>query len=358
MTGPRIRADIEAIPAYKAGQPPRIAPGVTSYKLSSNENHFPPLPGVLDAVTAEIEEIHRYPDFASRALIAALAERFNVPEEHLSVGTGSVALVQQLMQITTLPGDSVVFGWRAFESYPIMTGIQGATARKIPLDSNDRHDLPAMLEAIDSTTRIVYVCNPNNPTSTAVHEPSLRTFIESVPPDVVVVLDEAYREFVDPGAIPDGLDFYRTHPNVAVLRTFSKAYGLAGLRVGFCIAQDEITTAMRKVQLPFGVSSVAQAAAVAALNHEPDMMERVVMIREERARIDSGLRAIGLNPAESEANFLWLRLGENAMDFAEACEVAGLAVRPFPGEGVRITIGEPLANSRLLEIAQEWMDRH
>jgi histidinol-phosphate aminotransferase len=311
----------------------------------------------MEAVAAEIAEVHRYPDFASRALIAGLAERFDVPEAHLNVGTGSVALVQQLMQITTLPGDSVVFGWRAFESYPIMTGIQGATARKIPLDSADRHDLPAMLEAIDSTTRIVYVCNPNNPTSTAVDEASLRDFVESVPPDVVVVIDEAYREFVDPGAIPDGVSFYRSHSNVAVLRTFSKAYGLAGLRIGFCIAQDEISAALRKVQLPFGVSSVAQAAAVAALDHETEMIQRVAMIREERTRIDAGLRAIGFSPAESEANFLWLRLGEKTMSFAEACEVAGLAVRPFPGEGVRITIGEPAANSRLLEIAQEWVRR-
>ena len=354
MKEPRLRADLDAIPAYKAGQRPSVRPGVTSYKLSSNENHFEPLPAIVDAVTAELAHLNRYPDFASTALVEALAQRFDVPASHLAVGTGSVALVQQLVQITCTPADSVLYAWRSFESYPITAQIAGARSQQVPLDADDRHDLDAMLARIDETTRLVFVCNPNNPTSTAVGRDALARFVDAVPSDVLVVIDEAYREFVDPGAVPDGLDLYRTHANVAVLRTFSKAYGLAGLRAGFGIAHDDVAEALRKVQTPFGVSSVAQAAAVAALAHEDELFARVEMIREQRNAVDAALRDLGLAPAQSEANFLWLRLGADTASFAAACDEAGVAVRPFPAEGVRVSIGEPEANARLVATAAAW----
>ena len=356
MSAIRLRGTLEGIPAYKAGQAPTVASGITSYKLSSNENHHDPLPSVLKAAERALSDMHRYPDYGSAALVAEIAERFSVPEGDIAVGTGSVGLLQQLVQITAGPGDGVLFGWRSFEAYPIMTQIAGATAQRVPLDADDRHDLGAMLATIDETTRIAFICNPNNPTGTAVGRDAIARFVEAAPKDLLIVIDEAYCEFVDPDTIPDGLDFYREHENVAVLRTFSKAYGLAALRVGYCIAHDAIAEALRKVQVPFGVNSIAQAAAIASLHAEEELLERVQAIRVERTRVEAGLLAAGLKPSDSEANFVWIRLGDRTMAFAAGCDAIGLSVRPFDGEGVRITIGEPEANSRLIEFAESWRE--
>ena len=355
MAEPRLRSALDAIPSYKAGQRPIQRPGKRTYKLSSNENHHEPLPELVAAIVDALPEIHRYPDYASAELVDAIATRFDVPGDHIAVGTGSVGVLQQLFQISSGPGDGVVFAWRSFEAYPIMTQIVGAQAQRVPLDGDDRHDLDAMAAAIDQSTRLVFVCNPNNPTGTAVDHQALSRFISAVPSDVLIVLDEAYCEFVDPGRVPDGLRFYREHGNVAVLRTFSKAYGLAALRVGFCVAHLPVADALRKVQVPFGVSTLAQAAAIAALQNEGALMDRVRSIRVQRDRVEAGLRALGLAPAESEANFLWLRLGDRSMPFAAACEEAGLTVRPFENEGVRITVGEPEANDELLRVAAAFV---
>ena len=356
MSAIRLRGTLEGIPAYKAGQPPTVASGITSYKLSSNENHHDPLPSVLRAAERALGEMHRYPDYGSVALVAEIAEHFEVPAGDIAVGTGSVGLLQQLVQITAGPGDGVLFGWRSFEAYPIMTQIAGANAQRVPLDADDRFDLDAMLATIDETTRIAFICNPNNPTGTAVGRDAIARFVEAAPKDLLIVIDEAYCEFVDPDTIPDGLDFYREHENVAVLRTFSKAYGLAALRVGYCIANEAIAEALRKVQVPFGVNSIAQAAAIASLHAEEELLERVQAIRVERTRVEAGLLAAGLKPSDSEANFVWMRLGECTMAFAAGCDAIGLSVRPFDGEGVRITIGEPEANSRLIEFAESWRE--
>lgn len=355
---PRLRAALDALPPYRAGKPPQTRAGLTPHKLSSNENHHDPLPSVRRAAEEALAELHRYPDYGSAALVSAIAQRFDVPESDVAVGTGSVGLLQQLVQITSGPGDGVMFAWRSFEAYPIMTQIAGATAQMVRLDANHRHDLDAMLTAMDDTTRIVFVCNPNNPTSTAVGTDELARFIDSVPSDVLVVIDEAYREFVDGDRIPDGIDFYRRYDNVAVLRTFSKAYGLAALRVGFCIAHEPVADALRKVQVPFGVNTVAQAAAIASLAAEDELMERVTAILSERERMTAGLTALGLQPAETEANFVWLPLGDETSRFAEACGDEALAVRPFEGEGVRITIGEPESTDRLLLVAERFRKAH
>ena len=356
MSAIRLRGTLEGIPAYKAGQPPTVASGITSYKLSSNENHHDPLPSVLRAAERALGEMHRYPDYGSVALVAEIAEHFEVPAGDIAVGTGSVGLLQQLVQITAGPGDGVLFGWRSFEAYPIMTQIAGANAQRVPLDADDRFDVDAMLATIDETTRIAFICNPNNPTGTAVGRDAIARFVEAAPKDLLIVIDEAYCEFVDPDTIPDGLDFYREHGNVAVLRTFSKAYGLAALRVGYCIASEAIAEALRKVQVPFGVNSIAQAAAIASLHAEEELLERVQAIRVERTRVEAGLLAAGLKPSDSEANFVWMRLGDRTMAFAAGCDAIGLSVRPFDGEGVRITIGEPEANSRLIEFAESWRE--
>lgn len=354
---PKLRSILTSIPSYKAGQPAPVQPGVIPFKLSSNENPFPPLPEIVEAAAAATASMQLYPDFASTELVDAIASRFSVPASHVAVATGSVALTQQLVQITSEPGDGVMFAWRSFESYPIVTMIGGATPQRVSLDSEDRHDLDAMLDAIDATTRLIFVCNPNNPTGTAVGREALAAFVAKVPSDILIVIDEAYREFVDPGTIPDGLDFYRDYKNVAVLRTFSKAYGLAGVRVGFCIAHDEVADALRKVQIPFGVSSVAQAAGIAALDSvvETEAFDRCEILVRERNRVLAGLRAGGFTPSESEANFIWLRLGEQTADFAAACESVGLAVRPFVGEGVRVSVGLPEANDRFLATAVTWL---
>ncbi|HTY73098.1 MAG TPA: histidinol-phosphate transaminase [Actinomycetes bacterium] len=332
------------LPAYKAGQP--APPG--SYKISSNENPFPPLASVRKVLEDAAGGVNRYPDPASSALLHALSARFERPADCFAVGTGSVGILQQAMQSVLDAGEEVVFAWRSFEAYPIIAQIVGATQVRVPLRPDETHDLPAMAAAVTERTRLVIVCTPNNPTSTSVRREELDEFLEAVPRDVLVVLDEAYREFVrDPDA-PDGLRVQAEHPNVAVLRTFSKAYGLAGLRVGFAVAHSEVAEALRKTAVPFGVSSLAEDAAVASLAAEAELLERVEVLVAERARVLGALRAQGWQVARSEANFVWLRTGEHTAEVAAACAAAGVVVRPFDGEGVRVTVAEPAASDRFL----------
>ncbi|MGQ0846920.1 MAG: histidinol-phosphate transaminase [Sporichthyaceae bacterium] len=343
---PRLRPAIAGLPAYRPGRAPAGGP---EFKLSSNENPYPPLPDVLTAIAAAAASTNRYPDLASTRLIEALAAHHDIPTEHLALGTGSVAVAQQLLQACVGEGDEVLYAWRSFEAYPILVSIVGGTSVQVPLDGAYRHDLPRMAGAIGEATRVVILCSPNNPTGPAIRRAELETFLDLVPDDVLVVLDEAYREFVvDPDA-PDGLELYRTRPNVAVLRTFSKAYGLAGLRVGYCIAHAEIASAVRACAVPFGVSTVAQAAALASLAAEAALRERVEALVAERARVVDALHAQGWRLPEAQGNFVWLPTGASSNDFAAACEAAGVMVRPFHPEGVRVTIGLPEVNDRLLE---------
>jgi len=222
----------------------------------------------------------------------------------------------------------------------------------VPLLADERHDLPSMLAAIDDSTRIVFVCNPNNPTGAAVRRAELTEFIDAVPSDVIVVLDEAYREFISDTDVPDGLDFFRERNNVVVMRTFSKAYGLAGLRVGFAIAPEPIAEGIRKTALPFGVSSIAEDAALAALECEDELFERVRHLSHERDRVWQALADQGWEIHPSHANFVWLRLGERTQEFAQACEAAGITIRAFPDEGVRISVAEEEANDRVIDVGK------
>lgn len=358
MTSPRLRSSLEGLPAYKAGQRPQQRSDITAYKISSNENPYPPLPGVMDAVLRAAADMNRYPDPFSRRLVAALAERFDVPVEHLALGTGSVALCGQLVDAVADPGDEVMYAWRSFEAYPIWTQIAGAVSIQVPLREDESHDLDAMADAITDRTRLIFVCSPNNPTGQVVHRDELERFLDRVPTDVLVVLDEAYVEFIDDPEVPNGIDVYRNRPNVAVLRTFSKAYGLAALRVGFAIAHEPVAEALRKLALPFGISSIAEEAALVSLEHEDALLERVAGIIAERDLMVDALRTQGWHVDEQQANFVWLRLGEQSVDFAAACEAQGLTVRPFPGEGVRITVAEHEANARFLEVAAAWRAHH
>ncbi|MFE1975280.1 histidinol-phosphate transaminase [Streptomyces hygroscopicus] len=350
---PKLRAALDGIPTYKPGRP-AAAGGPRAFKLSSNENPYPPLAGVLETAANAAASLNRYPDLACTELIAELAGRFDVPLEHLATGTGSVGVAQQLVQSTAGPGDEVIYAWRSFEAYPIITQIAGATSVRVPLTDAEEHDLEAMADAITDRTRLIFVCNPNNPTSTVVRRAELERFLDRVPSDVLVVLDEAYIEFIRDERVPNGIDLYRDRPNVCVLRTFSKAYGLAGLRVGFAIAHEPVAAALRKTAVPFGVSQLAQDAAVASLRSEDALRERVDALVTERARVWDALVAQGWTVPDSRANFVWLRLGERTADFAAACEAAGVVVRPFPGEGVRVTVGEREANEIFLRAAEEF----
>ena len=351
---PKLRAALSGIPVYRAGARPAATPGLATYKLSSNENPYPPLPGVLAAAVAAAAGMANYPDPANTELVAALACRFDVPTEMVVAGTGSVGVCQQLVQSTAGPGDEVLYAWRSFEAYPIIVQIAGAVSVQVPLTPDLRHDLPAMAAAITERTRLIFVCSPNNPTSTTVGRGELTEFLAVVPDDVLVVLDEAYREFNTDPDVADGLEFVRSRPNVAVLRTFSKAYGLAGLRVGFSIAREPVADALRATAVPFGVSVLAQAAAVASLAAETELMERVAALVTERTRVVNAYRAQGWSVPETQANFVWLATGVRTLEFAAACDAVGVTVRPFASEGVRITIGDRIANDRVVEVARDF----
>ncbi|WP_243060620.1 histidinol-phosphate transaminase [Nocardioides sp. SR21] len=351
MTTPQPRANVAEIPPYVAGKPPTVRPGMTSYKLSSNENPYPPLPGVISAVQAGVVAMNRYPDMGATMLYDALAEKFGVPAEHLSVATGSVGLIYQLVQAFCDPGDEVVFAWRSFEAYPIAVTAAGATSVRVPVLADGRHDLDAMAAAITDRTKIVLVCTPNNPTGPAVTQGELDAFLAQVPSHVLVVVDEAYVEFVRMDDPVDGLATYRRHENVVVTRTFSKAYGLAGFRVGYAVAPEPIAAALRAVSLPFGVSTVAQLAAVESLARQEELLERVEALVAERTRVVDALREAGWDVPEAQGNFVWFELGDRTADFAAAADEAGIVVRPFAGEGARVSIGEVEANDRLIEVA-------
>ena len=353
---PRMRSVLDGFPAYKPGKTAVSATG-RSFKLSSNESPYGPLPSVAAAIAEAAADVNRYPDSGCAALTKAIAGHFGVPAGHVALGCGSVGVTQQLLEAVGEPGAEVVYAWRSFEAYPLLVELSGATAVRVPL-AGETHDLAAMADAITDRTRLVLVCNPNNPTGTAVGEDELTAFLDRVPPQTLVVLDEAYREYVRDPRVPDGLTLYRDRPNVAVLRTFSKAYGLAGLRTGFLVGHEPVAEAVRKTMLPFTVNHVAQAAAIASLAAEDELLDRVAATVKERDRVRGELLADGWRVPPTEANFVWLALGADTADFAAACETAGVSIRPFGDEGARVSIGEPEANDAFLRVAAEYPRRH
>jgi histidinol-phosphate aminotransferase len=344
-----LRADLPAIPAYIAGKPARAGRGA-SFKLSSNESPFPPDPAVVRAVTGAASGANRYPSATGAGLVALLARRWAVPESRLVVGGGSISLLQLLVQAVTDPGEAVVYAWRSYEAYPIVIPV--SHARPVPIPTREhRHDLGAMAEAVRRThARMVLVCSPNNPTGTAVGAAELDEFIAAVPRDCLIVLDEAYAEFNNAPDRPDGFALAASHPNVAVLRTFSKAYGLAGMRIGYCAAPASVADAMRRISLPFTLSAVAEAAGMAALEAWPRQAQHVREIIERRDSFAAELAEAGFDIPVSRANFVWLPLGEKAAEADEALRDAGISVRTFPGDGVRITIGEAEAMAATLTV--------
>jgi histidinol-phosphate aminotransferase len=340
------RADLDALPAYIPG---KAIPG--SIKLASNEVPYGPLPGVVEALTVALGDINRYPDMGVVALREALSRKTGADEGRIITGCGSVALAEHLVQATCQPGDEVIYAWRSFEAYPIITASAGATSVRVPNTAQHGHDLGAMSAAVTDRTRLIFVCNPNNPTGTAVRKADLDRFLDDVPPTVLVVLDEAYREFVTDPDVPDGLVAYGDRPNVVVLRTMSKAWGLAGLRVGYLVAQPEVAEAVRKVVTPFSTSMLAQAAALAALKAEDEMTRRAALVVKERERLLAAVRDLVPDVPETQANFVWLPITDRAVAFGQACEDNKVVVRPFAGDGVRVTVGTPEENDAFLEAA-------
>ncbi|MGA5651386.1 histidinol-phosphate transaminase [Streptomyces seoulensis] len=322
---------------------------MTRHALAANENPYPPLPSVRTVIAEAAGGLNRYPDRTVTDLVDALAARHDVPPSHIVTGAGSVGVTHHLLHAVVRDGDEVLYAWPSFEAYPHLTEICRGTSVRVPLRA-ERHDLAAMADAITPRTALAVVCNPNNPTGTAVTRAELEAFLDRVPEHVPVLLDEAYREFVRDPEVPDGIELYRTRPNLIVLRTFSKAYGLAALRVGYAVAHEETAARIRHTVVPFGVNAIAQSAALASLAAEDELLERVEAVVKERDRLTSALRPV-LPVTASEANFLWLPLGERTTAFAEACARAGVAVRAFPGEGARVTVGTPEANDAVLRVA-------
>lgn len=335
---PRLRSDLSTLPRYVAGRTPHG----TGWKLSSNEVAVPPTAAVRAAAGVPLRSANRYPDIAATGLVTRLADHLRVEPERILLGGGSIAVLQEVLQTVTDPGDAVVFAWRSYEAYPIVTRVSRATPIEVPLTLDHRHDLTAMADAVRRhEARVVIVCNPNNPTGTAVSRGELEEFIDAVPSGCLVILDEAYREFVTDDTIPDGLELSMGRPNTLVLRTFSKAHGLAGLRVGYAVAPPAIADAVRAVALPFTVSSVAQVAAVAALDDWGTRREAVRDVTLRRDALAAALRCGGLEVAPSQANFVWLPWSPVVEGLVQTWSDLGISVRAFGQDGVRLTVGEP-----------------
>jgi histidinol-phosphate aminotransferase len=351
----KIRSAVAGLPAYKAGKPaPKMGHG-PSFKLSSNENPFPPLPGVMEATAAAMAQMNRYPDIANTELTREVSSHLGVAAEQLAFGTGSVAVLYHLLQATCEAGDEVIYAWRSFEAYPIAVPVTGATSIPVPLGPDAVHDLDAMQRAVTPATKAILLCTPNNPTGPALQHQQVIDLVDSVPDHIMIVLDEAYVEFVtDPEGLR-GLEAMAGRENVVVLRSFSKAYGLAGFRVGYCVAHADLAAAVRAVSLPFGVSIAAQAAVIASLEAEPLLLDRVADLVKARDALAVGLRDLGFDVPDAQGNFVWLRGGSLTEAYAASFASAGVMVRPFVSggdwDGLRITVGEPAANARVLEIA-------
>lgn len=347
---PEVRAAVAQLPAYVAG---KSAQSALTAALASNESHFTPLPSVIEAISAEAGRIHRYPSMGAVEARDAIARHFDVSAEEVAAGPGSSGVLQQIISAVCGHGDEVVYAWRSFEAYPILVAVAGAVSVPVPLLANEHHDLGAMAAAITDRTRLVILCSPNNPTGVSISEAALEEFLRSVPPRVLVVLDEAYIEFQRGPGI-DSLDFYRRYPNLCILRTFSKAYGLAGLRIGYAIARPEIAEGLRRTAVPFGVNRMAQAAAVASLAAGDEILERTGTVARERTRVIDALRDYGWDVPDSQANFYWLRASDDLrVRLLEALADADILVRGYAVDGVRITLADEATNNRVLAVLSD-----
>lgn len=353
------------MPGYQAGVPTGQAPeeiaagGIA--QLASNESPFPPHPKVIEAIEQAASAMHRYPDPDATLLRRRIAERYDTQPGKVAVGNGSCEILLAAAEALCEPGDEILYSWPAFSMYPYLPALTGAREIRVPLGEGDVHDLDAMAVEVTAATQLLIVCNPNNPTATHLPAAEIAAFCERIPPHVTIALDEAYVEFQtddDPDATVDLLaDF----PNLVVLRTFSKCYGLAGLRVGYAIGSAGFRAAVDAVRQPFSVNALAQAAGAEAILHQDDVLFRVESTVAERLRVEEALREIGLRTSETQANFSWIDLGEAD----EKQVVAGLgerriAVRPGTALGgpghIRVSYGLPEENDRFLSGLSELLD--
>jgi histidinol-phosphate aminotransferase len=352
MTG-RPRPAVAAMPSYRPGKGAAQAEsehGITdAIKLASNEAPWGPVPSVVAAVEAAVGDLNRYADHRAAELRARIAEWVGTDANRVTVGAGSATLLQQLFLSYVDPGEEVVYPWRSFEVYPIYSRLAAAADVQIPL-VEDRVDLDAIAAATSPVTKLVVLANPNNPTGTAVSVAELAGLLERVTRDTLVVVDEAYREFADPRLGDPVAELLDVHDNLFVVRTFSKAQSLAGLRVGYGIGHPDVVGAVDATALPFAVNALAQVAALAAIEATEEIDARSAVIRGERDRVISELRAADHAVPESETNFVWLPLGAEADDVFLALERRGVVTRPFSDEGIRITIGTPEQNDRFLSV--------
>ncbi|MDU0347361.1 histidinol-phosphate transaminase [Actinomyces sp. MRS3W] len=357
MTPVHIRSAVQTLPAYVPGA---RSTGDGIAKLSSNELPYPAQDSVIAALTGAATGVNRYPEMTGDTLVEAIARRHSVAPEQVVVGNGSVALVQHVLDTVCDEGDDVVLPWRSFEAYPICIAVAGARAIKVPVTADGRHDVPAMLAAITPRTRVVIACTPNNPTGPALTAAELAELVEGVPERVLVLVDEAYLDFVTDDAVGDALSLLADHPNLLVSRTFSKAHALAGMRVGYLVGEPGIISAIRSVATPFGVNLPAQAAAVAAL--EPaalaETARRAAAVAAERDRVLDALREQGWQLPDAQGNFYWLQVGDQTTALAAHLRDAGILARPFTGEGVRISVGTPAENDRVLAAVAAWRALH
>ena len=342
MSQVKFREALATLPAYMAGK----GDAGKVVKLSSNELPFPPSRAVIQAGERALAKVNRYPSAIGSALVEKLAARFGVSENQVVVGPGSIQVLANALTAVAQAGNNVVYAWRSFEAYPILVGITGASSRQIPLNGQGGHDLEAMLAAVDADTAAVILCSPNNPTGPSLSAVKVREFLRALPQTVLAVLDEAYFEFdTSPGHV-DGAALLADFPNLLVLRTFSKAYGLAGLRCGYGLTSPQVAAAIRKVATPFGLSGVAEACALAALAAEEIMRQQVAKICQERERVVGKLRENGWSIPQAGGNFIWFA-GQVGAEIQSVALSQGIQTRGFP-EGVRVTIGNRTENDQFL----------
>ncbi len=346
-------ARISSIPAYPAAD--GYGERAPLVRLASNESPYPPIPAVVEAIRPALTQLNRYPDPTASALRTRLAERYGIAPERIAIGNGSCELLFAAGQALLEPDAEIVYAWPSFSVYAQISAAAGARAITVDLDGDERHDLPAMAREVTAATRLVIVCNPNNPTSTAVSLEAIVELLEAVPGHVCVIVDEAYCEFStldDPDASLELLD---RHPNLVLLRTFSKVHGLCGLRVGFALCGSaDFPAAVNQVRQPFYCNAAAQAAAIEALAHQDEVARRVELTLAARLELEEGLKRLDVSFAESQANFLWVSLGERSeADVLQGLRAQGVLVRAGSALGregwLRVSCGLPAENRRYLE---------
>jgi histidinol-phosphate aminotransferase len=345
---------VRRIPVYPSAEAYGLTGDVAL--MASNESPYPPIPAVVEAATQVLGRVNRYPDPTNAALRRRLSERHGVPANRIAVGNGSCDILLAAGDALLEPGAEIVYAWPSFSVYPHLAAASGARAVEVPVDAEHRHDLDAMLREITVATRLVIVCNPNNPTSTALPLEQISAFLDEVPDHVAVILDEAYIEYSLLQDPEDSIALLDRHPNLVLLRTFSKVYGLCGLRVGYALCGSEtFRTAVDQVRQPFFCNAAAQAAATEALNHGDEVSRRVERNLAERLSLQAALEGIGITPAESQANFVWFDLpdADREADVIRALAESGILVRAGTALGrpgaLRVTVGTEAENERFAE---------